>query len=421
MKIRGGIYQFLVICFFCKSLAFGNSQISNTLIYDNPETPVSTIKANSKDRPAELNINIKKFSSLKIDGILNRNKDLINFILPDLIKENEDIFVTDNLNIFTMNNNIKIIKNIQFKVFKENKFVEVNYKTAPKNIYIVKYSKENRNLVALYRWNNKEYVEEERFNSINIFLKDGYIPYEEILITKNIDNTKINIIGGSINQLPKNTTEVDIYSLSGEFIKKINIISGNGNFGLENDYDGIILKNGGMNLKTGLGFENGYLKLKIKEWNDAITSYGFILKIKTPQKIIQQKMSITPSKHKLKILTGNIDLKFGNLIEKALENRSGKAIPQILDEIFVQIPNNTIKVDVAFKNNGFLTIVDSESKDTIKTKLEAHIPKTRSLEKTKLGTKPLKIVITGQIEEDIINKNNGVYTGNTELIINIDT
>lgn len=413
--------KFIITYMFISSLLFAN-EIPNTLIINNPNRPVTTVETLKKREKAEMNLNIKKITSVKIDGYINKDKSLISFIL-DEISPNSDFFLTINKDIFntrtkSLKNNSSIyeVKNIDLT----NKTVTFEYKTLPNEFYLVKYNKINKKLEKLYRWENQntKFVQTE-LGEICFYFNENYKPFEIVEFSSNKktdDKGYFEIKKGSFIQLdPKIAKEIVIREGNGEVLGKIPLQNGNGNLSLDNSKKGLILKNGSSILNFGIGFKENNISLQIKGTTDSTKEYSLNLDIVNLDDSIQEyEIRIKPAHYALKILDTSLALDFSNSKEKLTRSANKEDENYLLSESEISINSKGLDIKVDFINEGLIKLKKDEN--TIDGKLEV-------LNNDEVSNNQIKIFkVIGKIKkEDIKNIPDGEYTGKTELLVIIDS
>lgn len=101
MKIKKALALIFMMLFFI--IGYGESEIPNTLITQNPEREVTTVKTNRRKEFGEFNIEINKVISKEIQGMVDPTQRTIFFDMGHLekpITENDLIFVTEELEVF---------------------------------------------------------------------------------------------------------------------------------------------------------------------------------------------------------------------------------------------------------------------------------------------------------------------------------
>lgn len=406
-----------VLLFLILNLQILASEVPNVVIQDNPNKETSIINLERRKKNAELEINVTKLTSEEITAIHSKSENKYYFNLPEKVKINEDIFVTNNKDVLLKR---KIIGNTLEYSYSDD-IVVIDDRNNLDSIYIVKYHKSNKSLSKLYKWDGR-ILEKNIFNkSLELEFLSTYNPYEEIILNNLKLANKVTIKSGEILKLEDDTKTVEICDITGKKIEEIEIIKGNGHFGLGMDTSGIKLTNTNGFLKTGIGFRNGNLILKLKEWSSKENKYDMILKIKSVKEELQYKLSIITPKMGIKVLNNKINFDFGNINSK---NRFSSTVTSSVD---ISVPKDTTSIDVKFSENydvttktGTMTLLREEGIDTIrlKLKIEGILEKGEGILE---GTKLYNIPISSKIDEDISNKPNGTYNGKTELIISVDS
>lgn len=101
MKIKKALALIFMMLFFITG--YGESEIPNTLVTQNPEREVTTVKTNRRKEFGEFNIEINKVISKEIQGMVDPTQRTIFFDMGHLekpITENDLIFVTEELEVF---------------------------------------------------------------------------------------------------------------------------------------------------------------------------------------------------------------------------------------------------------------------------------------------------------------------------------
>lgn len=403
-----------LIFFILQQLLIANKDVPNVIISENPKKEITTYTTPKSNNAKFLNINIKKLTTTSIEGTYIAEKDILTFNLPTPIKINEDIFVTNDL----VNINQKVSKtksNFNYSFDRDNKQINVNTTDLSKNIYIIKYNKITNDLVTLYRWKGEYSTVNKVKKILELSINEIYNNYDEILISKKKSIDKFIINGGEVLKLPNGTKEVFVYNEIGNELKKISLNSLNGSFGMANDTQGIILKNSNDYLKLGIGFENGFLKLKLKEWSQSLSTYTLVIKAIGNSENLEHKVIIIPPKHKLQILN-NLDFDFGEVI-KGQEQKIKDHI--VTNEMQVQVPTNISVIKTTLKDNGALKMYHEKTHDSITARLKVR-EETEEVSTKNNWKKVIKFKIDGKIDEDITNKPIGSYKGSTEILVNVE-
>lgn len=407
----------ILFLYLLLSLKVFTSEVPNIIVQDNPDRETPILNLEQRNKPAELSINITKLSTEEITALYSRVEKKYYFQLSERLKGNEEIFVTDNKDVLLK----KKVIGKPLDYFFDGNTISIEDKNSLNNIYIVKYNRTTKELVKLYKWN--KVVEEYRAYSkiLELSFSNEYLPYEEIKLDNSRIRRKVNIIGGEILSLPNDTNEVEICNIQGKKLETMVIVNGTGEFGLENGNSGITLRNSNGYLTTGIGFENGNMILKLKEWSSKNNKYEMILKIKSNSEIINYKVSLIPPQMGLKVLNNSVNFDFGNI------NSKNRFVSTITSSVDVLVPKDITSITAEFSENyneatrtGTMTLFRDIGEDTIilGLKIEDIIEKGNGLVE---GTKLYNIPISSKLEEDISNKPAGTYSGQTELIIRIDS
>ena len=407
----------ILFLYLLLSLKVFTSEVPNIIVQDNPDRETPILNLEQRNKPAELSINITKLSTEEITALYSRVEKKYYFQLSERLKGNEEIFVTDNKDVLLK----KKVIGKPLDYFFDGNTTYIEEKNSLNNIYIFKYNRTTKDLVKLYKWN--KVVEEYRAYSkiLELSFSNEYLPYEEIKLDNSRIRRKVNIIGGEILSLPNDTNEVEICNIQGKKLETMVIVNGTGEFGLENGNSGITLRNSNGYLTTGIGFENGNMILKLKEWSSKNNKYEMILKIKSNSEIINYKVSLIPPQMGLKVLNNSVNFDFGNI------NSKNRFVSTITSSVDVLVPKDITSITAEFSKNyneatrtGTMTLFRDIGEDTIilGLKIEDIIEKGNGLVE---GTKLYNIPISSKLEEDISNKPAGTYSGQTELIIRIDS
>lgn len=392
------VYSFLL---FFSQLSFSKADIPNSLIVENPNSPISTVESIRRKEKGELNLNIRKISSVPIEGFIDTVSDEIYFIL-DSIKSDESISVTTNLNKFKeISSSMESLSNGKKKIISE-------YRSNLPNIYLIKYNKNTKDIVTLYKWNKKTNYMANIKGNIEITFKDNYLSYETVLLSDSFKNDKVDVTSpqGSPVKLDIDTKYVEVKDIDGTILERINIVSGNGSKGMGDSNTGITLREGNNTLVTGLGFKNGNLQLKLKSWTEK-ERYSFILKSFGDKGIHEYKVTLIPPEYKFKILSKPKNLNFGKI------DRNTRAKTGTLEEMLIEVPNKNTKINISLEDNGILKMKNKNG-DTIAAKVDVEIHSDNNSNGLK------KISVQGTIEEDLRHKSEGDYEGSIEMTIEID-
>jgi hypothetical protein len=407
----------ILFLYLLLSLKVFTSEVPNIIVQDNPDRETPILNLEQRNRPAELSINITKLSTEEITALYSRVEKKYYFQLSERLKGNEEIFVTDNKDVLLK----KKVIGKPLDYFFDGNTISIEDKNSLNDIYIVKYNRTTKELIKLYKWNKvvEEYKAYNKFIELNFL--STYTPYEEIKLNNSKIGRKVSITGGEILKLEQDTREVEVYDIQGKKLETIQISNGNGEYGLKNDISGITLRNSNGYLTTGIGFESGDMVLKLKEWSSKNNRYEIILKIKSETQEINYKVSLIPPKIGLRVLDNKLNFDFGKI------NSKNRFISTITSSVDIVVPKDTTSINAEFSENydevtrtGTMTLFRDTGKDTIilGLKIEDIIEKGNGLIE---GTKLYNIPISSKLEEDISNKPAGTYSGETELIIRIDS
>lgn len=407
----------ILLLYLLLNLKVFTSEVPNIIIQDNPDRETPILNLEQRNKPAELSINITKLSTEEITALYSRIEKKYYFQLSERLKGNENIFVTDNKDVLLK----KKIIGKPLDYFFDGNTISIEDKNSLNDIYIVKYNRTTKELIKLYKWNKviEEYRAYNNFLELNFL--STYMPYEKIKLDNSRIRKNVNIIGGEVLTLPNNTKEVEICDIQGRKLETIQISNRNGEYGLGNDSSGVILRNSNGYLITGIGFETGNIVLKLKEWSSKFNKYEMVLKIKSDVQEINYKIALTPARIGLKVLNNRINLDYGNT------NNKSRFISTITSSVDVVVPKDTTSINAEFSENydevtktGTMTLFRDSGEDTILLglKIEDIVEKGNGLIE---GTKMYNIPISSKLEEDISNKPAGTYSGQTELIIRIDS
>lgn len=395
-----------------------SEEISNTLILDNPNRPVTKTKTIKKKEKAELNINVKKISSYNIDGYVNKNKKLISFLLDEILIE-DTFFLVDNKEIF--NEYTRKVKDyLNFyeleKVDYNNKFITFKYNSLPKELYLVKYNSKTKDLKKLYKWQEQstKYINLHSGNILFSFTEE-YKPFEIISFSlKKSANKKGNLEIKNGNYLKIDSLlakKVIIKNNKGVILDTISLKNGNGFSKLDESKKGIILENGSSILNFGIGFRDNEILLQIKGTTDSSKEYPMTFEVINLDETIESyNINIKPAQYGLKILNNSLNLNFNNSPKILNDNE----VSELISESKILIDSKDLNIKVNFVNNGVIKL--KNGKNILNAKLDAQL-------ENKLSKDQIKVIqVTGKIKkEDIKNIPDGDYVGSTELIIVVDS
>ena len=408
--LKKKIFMMLFTVLALNSLA---TEVENVLVTENPNRATPILTLDKKNRDAELNITVTKATTKKIPAIYSISEEKYIFEIPEGINNGESIFVTDKgiNNLLLWKNHIKTISH----TITGNKVI-VNKNINLDSLYIFKYKKGARDLKNVYSWNRE--INESIFekNKIEVKILDDYNLYNEVRIgNSNLLSFNSDVqIKGNLVEIDKNTTSIDIYSASGTKLKSLPLTSGNGKYGMDNSENGLKISSSEGYAKFGIGFENGNILLKLKEWNLKGGNYNMILKIKSPGEEKQQIIKLITPPQKVKVLANSIDLDFGYIAK----NAKSVDIIEKIKEVDVQVPTSVNAITTKFADGNKMQMKHNEKEDSFSMKLEIEEKK----EKRNLGNKIKTFNITGKVSsQDIKDLASGTYTGKTELIIEIDS
>lgn len=409
------ILKILILILVFNQIILAESNVPNTIISDNPNKEVTTLKLEKKNEINYLDIKVLKIKTKEIIKSYKVDKNTLVVELPDIIDNESDFYVTDSIRDLKYKKLKKITS--EYKVIKEldNKSLKVIGKNFNKNLYLINFNKENKSLLTVYKYNGKNITQNEKKKILEIVVNDYYNSYEKVTLTKGKVENGIQITGGEIVQLPLGTKEVKIYSSNKELLKIIPINSGNGNIGLGKDNSGIILKNSNSYLKLGIGFFNRLLELNLKNWSFDSKDFEFIIEAENKKEKLVHKVIIFPPKQKLKILNNETDFNFGSIDMNKV--RQGFTLTK---EIRVQVPDNIGNVTAELVDNGNLVMKHEKENTNITAKLSLRKEEPKK-KKVNNREKVWTFEVDGEIpEEELVGKPFGTYSGETQAIINIE-
>lgn len=403
-------------------------EIPNVLIMDNPKREVTTIETIKERERAELNLKVKKISSEEITPYINLEKRLMAFNIED-IENNDNFYLTDDTKIFNERSNKLNIKEQNFKLQEinlEKKAVIFKFDDLNRNLYLVRYNKENKSLKKLYKTKSGsiKYIEEIKGELLLSFTQE-YMPYEIInFSSKNNKNflTKgtTEIKSGKMIAIDlEHSSEIILKDKEGNILGNMNLNRGNGNLYLDESRKGILLNNGSSILNLGIGFDNGDLLLQVKGTTDSTKIYEMSLEIKNIDGTISKyNLGIKPADYTFTILNYNLNLNFAEaqVREKTIESSNGTVLEEeLITRDILEIDSKGKDIRVNFKNNGIVKLVNG--KNSFNVNLEGKVLK----ENTK--NKDIKNVeVLGTVKKaEILGLPDVEYTGSAELLIYIDS
>ena len=404
------------------SYAETTSSIPNVIITDNPNREVTTVNAKRNREKAELNSNIKKVTSSKVDTYVTKSKKLISFVLDEIGQEDK-FYLTSNREIF--NDKTKSLKvtenNYELKnTDLTNKVVSFKYSVLPETLYLVRYNDKTKDLIKLYKWQSTEsttYINEMRGKIVYTFT-DQYKPFEIIEFSKVnksmlVKGTVEIKEGENININPESVKEVVLRDVKGEVIEKIPLINGNGSVSLDEAKRGIILKDGSSILNFGIGFEEGRLKLQVKGTTDASKEYPMIAEvINIDDTVSEYDISIKPAQYGFKVLNTGLSLDFAKSITTLESDGTKSETSDLITTGEIVIDSKGFDIKAHFINDGVVKLRQGEAE--VNAKLESVLVDNSGSNKT--------IQVVGRVsKDDIRNIPSGEYSGTTELVISIDS
>ncbi|WP_300341570.1 hypothetical protein [Fusobacterium sp.] len=402
-------------------------EIPNVLVLDNPKRDVTTVKTIKEKERAELNLSVRKISSIEIMPYVNVNKKLIAFYIEDL-DSSDDFYLTDDSKIFNERNNKLNIKEQKFELKEidlEKKVVIFNYEELKSDLYLVKYNRDNRSLKKLYKTKSGsiKYVE-EIIGELLLRFTDEYKPREIVNFSKNNRSLLVKGIteiksGKMIDIDLEQSSEVVLKDSEGKILENITLNRGNGRLYLDESKKGILLNNGSSILNLGLGFDNGDLLLQVKGTTDSTKIYELSLEIKNIDGTISKyNLGIKPTDYGLKILNNSLNLNFSEaqVREKLRESSEGTVVEEeLITKDILEIDSKGIDIRVEFKNNGIVKLINNEN--SFNVNLEGKL-----LNENNKNEDIKSIEVLGITKKaDIAGLPSGDYKGTAELIIYIDS
>lgn len=406
--------KFLIVTLIFHQIGIAEKNVPNILIDDNPAKEVSILKLNKTRDENYLEIKVKKIKSKEVKGILDKKNNILTLDLENKIEDKSNFYITDSTKVLREKKISMIGNKYRYKIGEDKKSLEIEGDNLDKTLYVVNYDKNTGELIKLYKYIGSNINQKEKRKILDLLVTDLYNNYDMVLLTKGRTRNGIEIIGGEIVELPAEAKEVVIYDKDKKIIEKIKVVSGNGEIGFGNDISGITLKDSKNYLKLGIGFENGFLKLKLKEWSNNSTTFDFYIEAEDKKEKLIQKVSIIPPKHKLQILTTASDFDFGTA------QRGQVSTFSLTREMRIQVPNNVTNVKAELKDNGELIMKHEEG---LEAQITAHLTIQEKVSKTKAENNRDNILIykiDGEINEDISNKPAGTYSGKTQAIVSIE-
>ena len=226
----------------------------------------------------------------------------------------------------------------------------------------MRYIRSSKNLVKLYRWDRKVMNSELNKGQLVIKLVDEYNPYEKIKIDEG-RNFQGAIIQGTPLLLPEGSETVEIYNLNGNRLRKFDVSSGNGGYGLQDNRSGINLNSDSGYVKLGVGFEDSRLVIKVKEWSSRIEKYNFIIKSKGRDKNIEQLIEIVTVPQKIKVLSEEINLDFGYVNRDTKDGKIEK-----IESVDIQVPNGVTGIKTSFSQGDILVMKRVDGDEVLNAK-----------------------------------------------------
>lgn len=414
------IFKGFILLLLFQQIVIAENETPNILVKDNPIKEVTIYKTPKSNKDNYLDIKVKKIISKEVQGILNDEMTILNVKLPDTIEKGVSFYITDTKRDLKSGKNLKKASEYTYKILKENNSLEIEGEKIDKTLYIIKYDNSTKEFKKMYKWLGKVTSQKEKNKFLELLGTDYYNSYEEILLTKARLKNSLKVVSGEILELPSNTTKVSIYSQNRELLKEIPIVHGNGEYGLKNDTTGITLRNSNEYLKLGIGFEDGCLKIKLKEWSLNSRNYEMIIEAEDSTEKLRHKIIITPPKHKLQVLENKLDLNFGNY-DKSRKERIQIGSLQTTSEISVQAPKEVNSVELTIKNNGDIPMYHENIIDEV---ILANVQvKEKIKEEISNNNRDAvwKFKLEGKVIDDISQKPAGNYSGKTQAIVSIES
>lgn len=397
---------------FSSIITLANTEVPNVIIKDSSELPASILELEKKKDKAELNLKVKKMTSKKLEEKYDKYKDICYIELPELISQDEGIYLTSNYRKIK-ENKLKI-SNSEIEYLLDGNRIEVSNtsQNKSKRIYILKYNKNTKELLNVYVVDRKSIDNEYLQNHLDLEFTDNYIAYTDETLSRTSVSENVKVLGGEIIEISEEINKLDILSLTGEKLGSINLSSGSGGIGLDNSSNGIKLRNSKGYLNFGIGFENKKLKLKLKEWSFAENKYTFLIKGYGKNRELDYLISLKPALHKLKLNKCGINLDFGEVSQNETQE-----ITATFEDLRIQMPESVGTITVKFLDEGKMNMYLDDNSDSILAMLSSEVVED---EKVIEGYRNMNIKLKGKIVESIKNKKPGNYKGTSELLILID-
>lgn len=397
---------------FSSIITLANTEVPNVIIKDSSELPASILELEKKKDKAELNLKVKKMTSKKLEEKYDKYEDIYYIELPELISQDEGIYLTSNYRKIK-ENKLKI-SNSEIEYLLDGNRIEVSNtsQNKSKRIYILKYNKNTKELLNVYVVDRKSIDNEYLQNHLDLEFTDNYIAYTDETLSRTSVSENVKVLGGEIIEISEEINKLDILSLTGEKLGSINLSSGSGGIGLDNSSNGIKLRNSKGYLNFGIGFENKKLKLKLKEWSFAENKYTFLIKGYGKNRELDYLISLKPALHKLKLNKCGINLDFGEVSQNETQE-----ITATFEDLRIQMPESVGTITVKFLDEGKMNMYLDDNSDSILAMLSSEVVED---EKVIEGYRNMNIKLKGKIVESIKNKKPGNYKGTSELLILID-